>query len=96
LTNRDFFSLSPEHRRDVITMRDEYEALFTSAVTAALQDGSCQVPYPAEAVRAVLAMCSAVANWYRPDGEWGPDEVADRYSRLCLNMIEAAPLVQNR
>ena len=96
LTNRDFFSLNSEHRRDVITMRDKYEALFTSAVTAALREGSCRVPYPAEAVRAVLAMCSAVANWYRPDGAWGPDEVADRYSRLCLNLIEAAPLTENR
>jgi AcrR family transcriptional regulator len=91
LTNRDFFSLSPERRQDIIAMRDDYEALFTSALDAGLRDGSCRYPHPGEAVRAIIAMCSAVANWYRPGGELKPDEIADRYSRLALSMIEVAP-----
>jgi AcrR family transcriptional regulator len=91
LTNRDFFSLSPERREDIIAMRDDYEALFTSALDAALQDGTCRCPHPGEAVRAVIAMCSAVGTWYRPEGELKPDAIADRYSRLALSMIEAAP-----
>lgn len=89
LTNRDFFSLSPDRRQDIINKRDEYEALFTSELQAGLRDGSCRFPHPAEAVRAVIAMCSAVGTWYRPGGELSPDQIADRYSRLALSMIES-------
>jgi AcrR family transcriptional regulator len=89
LTNRDFFSLSPDRRESIIAMRDEYEALFTSALEAGRRDGSCRYPHPREAVRAVIAMCSAVGAWYRPGGELRPDEIADRYARLALNMIDA-------
>jgi len=88
LTNRDFFSLSPERREQVIAMRDEYEALFTSTLEEALRDGSCRYPHPGEAVRAVIAMCSAVGTWYRAGGGLTPEEIADRYARLALNMIE--------
>ena len=91
LTNRDFFSLDPDLRRDIIDMRDEYEALFTTALDDALRDGSCRYPHPGEAVRAIIAMCSAVGTWYRPGGDLTPGEIADRYSRLAMSMIEAAP-----
>jgi hypothetical protein len=45
LTNRDFFSLSPEDRADLIVMRDAYEELFRSALEAGCRDGSIRVPY---------------------------------------------------
>jgi AcrR family transcriptional regulator len=87
LTNRDFFSLDADHRGDIVAMRDAYEDLFRNALADGRADGSCRVPYPAETVRAVLAMCSAVANWYRPGGPLTPEQIADRYSALALNMI---------
>ncbi|HZZ47748.1 MAG TPA: TetR/AcrR family transcriptional regulator [Pseudonocardia sp.] len=91
LTNRDFFSLSPDRHREIVILRDEYEALFVAALEAGLRNGSCHFPHAGDAVRAVLAMCSAVANWYSPDGPLTPGAIADRYTRLALNLIEVEP-----
>jgi len=48
-------------------------------------------PYPDEARRAVIAMCNAVAQWFRPDGELTLDELVDRHVALALTVVEYRP-----
>ena len=38
---------------------------------------------------AVMTMCTAVANWYRPGGPATPEQIADRYAILALAMLGA-------
>ncbi|MGW0824522.1 hypothetical protein [Streptomyces sp. NPDC002845] len=45
------------------------------------------IPVPVEAGRAVLAMCQAVAQWYRPDGPLPPHEIAHRYVTIALATV---------
>ncbi|WP_443044333.1 hypothetical protein [Streptomyces sp. NBC_00353] len=40
--------------------------------------GLHQTEYPDHARRAVIAMCNAVAQWYRPDGPVTEDELVER------------------
>ncbi|SBW23009.1 hypothetical protein FDG2_3429 [Candidatus Protofrankia californiensis] len=47
--------------------------------------------YPVEASRAVLSVCSAIADWYRPDGPLDAPEVARRYIQLALGLVGYRP-----
>ncbi len=81
-------SLEPDKRDACIAMRDEVEHM----VVAAIEDGVAQQRFttphpPADAARAVLAMCLGVATWYRPDGRLTPEQLADRYVDFALGAV---------
>jgi AcrR family transcriptional regulator len=80
-------SLEPANRERYVALRDELEVLLRDTVTAGVRTGDFGTGYPAEAGRAVLAMCQAVAQWYRPAGPLGPQEVADRYVAIALDAV---------
>jgi hypothetical protein len=54
-------------------------------------EGVFLTPYPDDARRAVISMCNAIAQWYRPDGEVSPDELVERYLSLALAVVEYRP-----
>ena len=56
-----------------------------------VERGVFTTPYPKEATMALVTMCTAVAQWYRPDGPLRPDEIADRYADLGLAMLGYQP-----
>jgi len=45
-----------------------------------VERASSRRAYPKEATMALVTMCTAVAQWYRPDGPLRPDQIADRYA----------------
>ncbi|MFE1317283.1 TetR/AcrR family transcriptional regulator [Kitasatospora phosalacinea] len=84
-------SLEPEHLA-------AYEARIAGAtqqwagiIQAGLDEGVFTTPHPEDARRAVIAMCNAVAQWYRPDGELGVDDLVERYVSLALTIVEYRP-----
>ncbi|MFC8721694.1 TetR/AcrR family transcriptional regulator [Kitasatospora sp. NPDC057198] len=84
-------SLEPEHLA-------AYEARIAGAtqqwagiIRAGLDEGVFTTPYPDDARRAVIAMCNAVAQWYRPGGELGEDDLVERYVSLALTIVEYRP-----
>ncbi len=79
-------SLEPADRIRIIALRDGYEMLWRRIVDDGVRSGDFSCPYPYEAVRAILAMCTAVASWFHPDGPLTPADVAERYSTLALQM----------
>lgn len=82
-------SLDPSGRRLVVALRDEQEALFRSIVEWGAEEDVFATPYPEDAVRALIAMGTSVASWYRPDGPLTPDQMGERYVRLALGTVEA-------
>lgn len=80
-------SLEPENRERYVALRDELEALLRDTVTRGVRSGDFSSAYPAEAGRAVLAMCQAVAHWYRPDGPLAAQQIADRYVAIALGSV---------
>jgi AcrR family transcriptional regulator len=71
-------SLDSDGRRLVVALRDEQEGLFRDVVQHGVETGDFLTPYPAEAVRALIAMGTSVASWYR-------------YATLALGLVDAAP-----
>ncbi|MGQ4619425.1 TetR family transcriptional regulator [Nocardia sp. R7R-8] len=82
-------SLEPESRESIVALRDEQEELFRRVVDDGLRDGSFTTPVPLEAVRALIAMGSSVASWYRLGDGLTPDELASRYVVVALATVGA-------
>jgi AcrR family transcriptional regulator len=69
----------------------EATRLFRDPIEAGIASGDFHTPYPDEARRGVIAMCNAVAQWYRPDGALTLDALVDRHVELALTLVEYRP-----
>jgi AcrR family transcriptional regulator len=85
--NTELRSLTSPGRERILRKRDRQRALFAAAVDEGLESGVFSVAYPVEATRAIVTMCTAVANWYRPNRPLKPEEIVRRYCALALLMV---------
>jgi TetR/AcrR family transcriptional regulator, cholesterol catabolism regulator len=77
-------SLTEANRRRVVAMNDRYDALWQSVIDELKRDG--QLPGDPRLVR--LLMIGAVnwtGRWYRRDGRFSLDEIAEATARLFLH-----------
>ena len=65
--------------------------LFRHAIDDGVAAGIFLTPYPDEARRGVIALCNAVAQWFRPDGPLSLDELVDRHVAIALTIVEYRP-----
>jgi len=84
-------NLDPERLDRYSHRHAEATNLFRHAIDAGVADGLFLTPYPDEARRAVIAMCNAVAQWFRPDGPLTLDELVDRHVAIALTIVEYRP-----
>ena len=85
---REIRGLTEPFKSRHIEMRDELKATVLTEVIAGRALGYFSVDDPHEATRAVLVLCEGVAEWYRPGGLKSPDEIASRYVRFALSLVE--------
>ncbi|MZG15074.1 TetR/AcrR family transcriptional regulator, partial [Streptomyces sp. SID5914] len=85
--NSELRSLEGENLRKVVALRDAHEAIFRATVRDGIEAGVFRTRYPEESVRAILAMSTAVATWYKPGGDLTIDQVACRYVYMALRML---------
>jgi AcrR family transcriptional regulator len=76
-------SLTPEHRDDVIELRDAYEAIWGDLLVAAAEAGAIR-PVDSIERRAILGMLNSTARWVRPTGALTPGQIADRHMDLLI------------
>jgi len=67
-----------------IAKRLRHQRIFESVVEDGVARGVFGTPYPADAGRAIVTMCTAVATWYRADGPLTREEICTRYQELAL------------
>ncbi|QBJ96099.1 TetR/AcrR family transcriptional regulator [Rhodococcus sp. ABRD24] len=82
-------SMEPAARAEYVALRDQQQRMLDAIVRAGVRSGDFASPYPEDASRAVATMCIAVASWYRPDGELGPNELVERYSAIARGAVGA-------
>ncbi len=85
--NSEIRSLEPANRAIVVSKRDQQARIFDHVVLDGLERGVFTTPYPKEASKAIITMCTSVAQWYRADGPLSADEIADRFAELSLAMV---------
>jgi TetR/AcrR family transcriptional regulator len=84
-------ALLPEHARLIIRRRDIAERKFRAMVVEGIGDGSIIECDPKLAVFSLLGAIQWVPKWYRDDGEWSAEQVADALIAMCTRSIAAKP-----
>lgn len=77
--------VSSEQRDTIITLRERYEALFTSVIQAGIDDGAFGRLDVRSAVFMLLSMLNGAYQWYSPKGPLGADQLADRLVEIALS-----------
>ncbi len=94
--NYDFFvtmlqglkSLSPEHQRATVTLRDRHEAHLRTILQRGIDQGVFRPVEVALAGRAVLSLLNWMIRWFKPGGPMRAEEVARAYWDLILKGLE--------
>lgn len=77
-------ALEGENRTAILAMRDHYEQLLQEI----LRDGVEQDIFRRGDVKvesyAIIAMCTAVASWFRPDGRLSVQQVIEMYREMII------------
>lgn len=84
-------SLLPEQLRELIKRRDELEARYRRLVEEGVRDGSVAPCNAKLAVFAVFGAINWVPKWYREDGEWSAEYVADNLVEQITRGLAASP-----
>lgn len=79
-------SLEEPGRSQIVALRDEEEAEFRAVMEQGIAQGFFDVGNPVLATRAILAMASAVASWYRADGPLTLPELQSEYGDMALRL----------
>jgi AcrR family transcriptional regulator len=83
--------LSDGKRAEIEAKRDRYEELLRSIVEEGITAGEFRTDADVRfAVLLVLSAGNWVYEWYRPGGELGPRDIAERFSDLIVRGLEAA------
>ena len=89
IVNRDISSLEEPALSEVLRLRRRHERAVRSLVEQGMASGVF-AQQPARLVSfAVLEMCVSIARWFRPDGEFSAEQVAEQYSLYALRMAKA-------
>ena len=89
--NYELAALTEEHLREVAGLRRAIDTAIRDVVEEGVRSGDFDTPDPAKAATALLSLGIDLARWYRDDGSWTPDSLADFYADLALRVVGARP-----
>lgn len=81
-------SFDSGNRTKIAEMRTRQQRMVDREVEAAAHQGRFRADHPHEASRAVVTMCTALPNWWRPDGPSNPEQTAERYVGFALDLMQ--------
>ncbi|MEV6833129.1 TetR/AcrR family transcriptional regulator [Streptomyces sp. NPDC051133] len=82
-------SLTGEVRATYIGARDRQQRLMDQVLKDGVARKAFTTDYPREVSRAIVTMCTGVSQWYRPEGEYTPQQLAERYCVMTRMMVGA-------
>ncbi len=87
IVNYELAALSPAHLREIAGIRRAIERAMREVVETGVADGMFATSNPHMTALALLSLGVDVARWYRDEGEWSPEEIADHYCGLALRLV---------
>jgi AcrR family transcriptional regulator len=88
----EFRYLTGEDREQVVQARDSTQAIFEKIVRQGVGSGDFATPYPEDAARNIVSMCSAISTWYHAGGRLSGRALAEQHARYALALLEARGL----
>lgn len=87
IVNYELAALTEAHLAEVAAVRRAIEHEVRSLVERGVEAGAFDVPDARMTALALLSLGIDVARWYRDEGSWTPEDVADHYADLALRMV---------
>lgn len=87
VANREFNSLTPAQRKQIVKIRDELEAIVGDCLMAGKRSGEFKFENLSMTRMAVVSLCRSTLQWYSPRGKCAPEEIGDFYVDLILGMV---------
>jgi AcrR family transcriptional regulator len=75
-------ALEGDHRRYILSLRDRYELLLQELLRDGMERGVFRQSDVKVSSYAIIAMCTEVATWFRPNGRLSVQQVIDLYSQM--------------
>jgi TetR/AcrR family transcriptional regulator, cholesterol catabolism regulator len=82
---QDWRHLSEPRKREVLALRDGYEALFYSTIADGVASGELADRDPRLASIFVLTALNGIPGWFRVDGDRTADDIADELANMILD-----------
>ncbi len=75
-------ALEGENRVAILALRDHYESLLQALLLEGIEQGDFRPIDVKITSYALIAMCTEVATWFRPEGRLSVQQVIDMYTQL--------------
>jgi AcrR family transcriptional regulator len=75
-------ALKGENRGKVLALRDQYEDLFQKLLRDGMEEGVLRQTDVKVSSYAIIAMCTEVAQWFRPSGRLSVQQVIEIYNQM--------------
>ena len=83
-------ALDEEQRGVILPLRDHYERLLQALLREGMEQGIFRQIDIKIASYALIAMCTEVATWFRPDGRLSVQQVIDIYTQMITDGLLVA------
>ena len=84
-------ALEGENRTRIISLRDRYEYLLQELLRDGMERGVFRQSDVKITSYAIIAMCTEVATWFRPNGRLSVQQVIDIYTQMITQGLLVAP-----
>lgn len=81
-------SLEGHAREELIGARDRQQRLLDDIVVQGAEEGIFATTFPRQSSRAIVTMCTGVAQWYDPAGKLTPEELASNYVTIARAAVD--------
>ena len=92
ISDSELRGLTAGNYRTFVACRDAYEKKFQEMISQGMAQGYFASGDVKIISYAVLTMCTAVANWYKPDGRLSGDQISTIYEELVVTRLLKEPL----
>jgi len=82
-------NLEPGSLEAYLAKRDRYERLFRLVLDEGIEAGEFRPVDVRLTAMAILGMCNSSVAWYRPDGGYAPEAIAESFARLAVRGVLA-------
>lgn len=83
-------ALEGDNRRTILSLRDRYEAMLQELLRDGMEKGVFRKSDVKVSSYAIIAMCTEVATWFRPNGRLSVQQVIDLYSQMMTQGLLAS------
>jgi AcrR family transcriptional regulator len=87
VANYDLQSLDPGHRRAIVELRDEMEAIMREAIRLGIESGAFEVADLDLATISLLSLGIDVSRWFVPGKRLTPEELAEEYADMAVRIL---------